>query len=128
MTVISGNIVTEPNGCHGDETIVEWVQIIPIILNECEDGSGNEDDKHDEEGEDDRQVDQPDMEGLVEVTKALAQRLQQEAGDDHQTLYESREHDERQRNPDNGVHDAEDLAALRQGCHSAIAWKWNKNN
>lgn len=47
--------------------------------------------------------------------------VEEPRGGDEQPLYQRREQDERHRNSDDGVDDAEDLAALRQRVHVAIA-------
>ncbi len=57
---------------------------------------------------------------LVEVAESLREQLKELPGENHESLDERREHDERQRNPDQRVHDAEDLASLRQRSHVTV--------
>lgn len=49
--------------------------------------------------------------------------VEEPRGGDEQPLHERREQDEGHWNPDDSVDDAEDLAALRQRVHVAIAWR-----
>ena len=63
------------------------------------------------------------MERPVEVPEFVGQQVQKFAGEDHETLDECGEHDEGERDPDQRVHDTEDLPSLRQRCDVTIPCK-----
>lgn len=119
--VVSGDVVPQPNGSHGYETVIERVQIVPLVLDDGEYCGWNEEDEDDDDADDDAQMDESDVDELVEVAEAVTQGLQHEARQQHEPLHQRREHDQRQRDAYSGVHDTEDLTALRQRRHMAIS-------
>ena len=60
--LVAGNVVSESDGCHGDEAVVEGVQVIPVLFQVAEDGGRDEEDEDEQQRRDDAQVDQPDVE------------------------------------------------------------------
>ena len=39
---VSWNVITQTNGRHGDETIIEGIQIVPVALQVTKDGGRDE--------------------------------------------------------------------------------------
>lgn len=73
VAVVPRYVVTKPNGRKRDETVVEGIQVVPIILNFSEYCSRNEEDEDNEEEEDDSQVNETNVECFVQVSQSLMQ-------------------------------------------------------
>lgn len=66
---------------------------------------------------------QADVEGLIQVAEALVEKVQQHSRRHEQALDKGGAQHQRERDAEDGVHDAEDLAHLGQRRHMAIAYQ-----
>lgn len=113
MRVVARNVVAESDGRHGDEAVVEGVQVVPVGLYGDEDGGRYEEHEDDDEREDDRKMDEANVDDAVEVTEAVDEQTEQGGRDRHQALHRSREEDQSEGDAQRCVDDAENLASLR---------------
>jgi len=127
LQLVSGDVVAESNRRHRDEAVVEGVEEVPVGLNDGKDRRGNEKEYDQHEAEDDEDVSQSDVEDAEGVAEAGDQSVVHEGRDDHETLDERREQDQRQRNSKHGVDDAEDLAAVRQRRYVTVSCTMHSN-
>ena len=68
MWLLARDIVSQPDGCHGDETIVHRVQVVPLVLEEHEDSGWDEEHEGEADDDHDGQMQEADVERLVEMT------------------------------------------------------------
>ena len=74
--VIAGDVIAQSNGRHGDEAVVEGVEVVPFVLDDGEDGGGDEEDEDDEAGEEDGDVDEADVQCAVRMAQLLYHPVQ----------------------------------------------------
>ena len=75
MRFVTRNVVSQPDGCHRDEAVVERVQVVPVALQDTENGSRNQKSEDDDNEPNDHQVDQPDVEYPVNRETRFKKRL-----------------------------------------------------
>ena len=117
---VAGDVVSEADGGERDEAVVDRVEVVPVGLHGVEDGGRHEEEEDDEHDGDEEQVEHSDVERLVQVAQLGVQVLQQPRGRHHEPVHQRRQQHQRHRDADQRVHDAEDLAALRQRRHVAV--------
>jgi len=113
IRIVPWDVVSEANGRHRCEAVVERVQVVPAALDGEEYAGWDEKDDDEKEREDDAEVGQTDVDGSVQVSEATHQQTKQSRGDQHQALNHRREEDQRQRNAKPRVEHAEHFSSLR---------------
>lgn len=122
IVAFSRDIVPQADGAQGNKTKIKGLQKVPVVLQDGEHGSWDEKEAgHGDEAEQHRVDDGHQLLGEAPADVEVEDRP---AGDvDGDALDHGCQEQERERDADDGVDDAEGLAAVRQGHGVAIAWE-----
>ena len=110
--MVSRNIITQSNGCHGYEAIIESIEEVPGSLDVIEDTRRYNKDHNQQTQQEDGDVEHTDLEYRIGVTELFEKKLKEAIRNDHEPLYQSCEHDQSHGNSYDRIQDAEDLASF----------------
>lgn len=123
---LAGDIIPEADGCKRDETEIQRLQEVPVLLQAGEDPRGDDEEQQGHEDAEAGGVYGSQLRfrhgpSTVEVGHRTA------AHQDHDPLHHDGEEEEGDGDATEGVEDAEGLPFIREGNGVAITWKQKPN-